>query len=248
MSGFWQRPFWRRARVCWRWMRVACWVLLLAVLCSLVYLNRVGLPPFLKRRFVEELHSRGIDFQYGQMRLDFYGGIVAEQVRFGGVDDTNSPELFIESVGLQFSPRRLLRRRELEVESLVLQGGRITLPVGASNGPPASLVVEGLDARVSLLPGDVWQVHELRARSLGAHFDLAGTLTNASAIQDWKFGGGRGGRAESAGREYLRRTIAIAGHLPFRAVPEVRGHWRADAADPMRALARLELHANGART
>src|ERR1051325_510570 len=182
------------------------------------------------------------------MRLDFYGGIVAEQMRFGGVDDTNSPEVFIESVGVPFCPRRVVRRRELEVESLVLQGGRITLPVGASNGPPASLVVEGLDARVSLLPGDVWQVHELRARSLGAHFDLAGTLTNASAIQDWKFGGGRGGRAESAWREYLRRTIDIAGRLRFRAVPEVRGHWRADAADPLRALARLELHANGART
>ncbi|MSR42996.1 MAG: hypothetical protein EXS19_03050, partial [Pedosphaera sp.] len=59
----WQR-LWRGSRRAWRWARWTLWLALALFAGTLIYLNRVGLPDFLKARLQAELHERG-------MRLEF---------------------------------------------------------------------------------------------------------------------------------------------------------------------------------
>jgi len=64
-----KQVFWQRFRRCFRWCRITLLLFVLLFLGSLVYLNRVGLPEFLKARLVSELRARGVVLQFTRMRL-----------------------------------------------------------------------------------------------------------------------------------------------------------------------------------
>ena len=86
------RPgFWQKCRVCFRWCRISVLLAVLAVLCAVIWFNKIGLPDFLKTRLIATLHERGVDLEFSRMRLRFSRGIVAENVRLGGATATNSP-------------------------------------------------------------------------------------------------------------------------------------------------------------
>ena len=53
--------FWRKCRVCFRWLRISAWLVVLAALCAVVWLNQIGLPDFLKTRLVATLRERGVE-------------------------------------------------------------------------------------------------------------------------------------------------------------------------------------------
>lgn len=246
MPRFWHRKAWRIGRVCFRWFRIACLLLVLAVLGALAYLNQVGLPGFVTDRIVEELHSRGLELRYERMRLDFDGAIVAERIRFGALEDTNQPSVFLESVTLGFNAADL-RRLRFTVESLALERGRVRLPLNVSNEPPARLLIDGLKARVEFLPGDEWRLSQLTARTLGTEFRFNGILSNASAIQHWPLFGGTK-RGSQKWQRHLREVLEYAGDSSFATNPRVTGVFRVDAADPKNSLARLNIGARGVTT
>ena len=75
-----KQGFWRRFRRGFRWCRISLLFLVLLLLGSLTYLNRVGLPEFLKARLVSELRARGVVLEFTRMRLRWYHGLVAENV------------------------------------------------------------------------------------------------------------------------------------------------------------------------
>ncbi len=56
--------FWRKCRVGFRWCRIIAWLLVLAAVCLVAWLNRIGLPDFLKTRLVADLHERGVELNF----------------------------------------------------------------------------------------------------------------------------------------------------------------------------------------
>src|SRR5438309_11973791 len=79
--------FRQRFRCYFRWCRISLLFFVLLLLGSLTYLNRVGLPEFLKARLVSELRARGVILNFTRMRLRWYHGLVAENVSLGRADD-----------------------------------------------------------------------------------------------------------------------------------------------------------------
>lgn len=218
----------------------------LTVLCAYIYLTQIGLPGFLKDKLVAALHSRGLDLQYEEMRLDPLGHVVAENIRFGKTDDPTSPRLFIGRAGLNLDWEALKERR-LVVNSLLIRKAELTVPLVVSNQPPSQLVVEDIQTELQLRPDDRWELLFVTARCLGTRIRISGSLANGSESKHWKFGSGTN-RTQQVWREYLRQTIAAAGRMNFDTEPEIRGVVRGDAREPGRAHAKLELVANGAHT
>ena len=88
-----QPGFWRKCRTGFRWFRITVLFAVLALVCALVWFNRIGLPDFLKRRLVETLQTRGIELEFTRMRLNFVHGLVVENVRLGHAEAPDDPVL-----------------------------------------------------------------------------------------------------------------------------------------------------------
>src|SRR5215470_6319056 len=88
--------FWRLCRIYFRRFRITIWFLVLAVLGVLVYVNQIGLPGLVQRPLLETLRNHGIELQYSRLRLRWYQGIVAENVRFGRPDQPRGPRLTVD--------------------------------------------------------------------------------------------------------------------------------------------------------
>src|SRR6266545_2477055 len=129
-----KQVFWQRFRRYFRWCRITLLLFVLLFLGSLVYLNRVGLPEFLKARLVAELRARGVVLEFTRMRLRWYHGLVAENVSLGRADAAG-PHLSIGEADLKLD-RAALYKLHFQVNSLVLHDGRLVLPLASANQPP----------------------------------------------------------------------------------------------------------------
>src|SRR5205823_8603208 len=167
-----------------RWCRISFLLLILLLLGALTYLNRVGLPEFLKARLVAELRARGVVLEFTRMRLRWYHGLVAENVHLGRADDAG-PHLTIGEADLKLD-RAALHKLRFQVNSLLLHDGRLVLPLASANQPPEQFVVNHFTTELHLLPGDRWELERFQADCLGATIHLSGTLTNASMIRNWQ--------------------------------------------------------------
>src|SRR5882724_2296681 len=96
-----RQGFWQRLRRYFRWCRISLLLLVLLLLGGLTYLNRVGLPEFLKARLVAELRARGVVLEFTRMRLRWYHGLVAENVHLGRADDPAGPRISIGEADLK---------------------------------------------------------------------------------------------------------------------------------------------------
>src|SRR6267142_3738525 len=122
-----RRRFWRTCRICFRYTRIAIWLLILAILGCLIYVNQIGLPGFVKKPLLEKLRERGVDLQFSRLRLRWDQGIVAENVRFGGADEPLSPEFKLAQVQVQLN-YKALSKFQFQVDSLRLRRGRLAWP------------------------------------------------------------------------------------------------------------------------
>src|SRR5437868_1023237 len=98
MAAKQKRRFWRVCRVYFRHFRISVWLLVLAVLGAVIYVNQVGLPEFAKRPLLRKLRARGVDLQFSRLRVSWYQGIVAENVHFGPAGQALSPNLTVGEV------------------------------------------------------------------------------------------------------------------------------------------------------
>src|SRR6476469_9464204 len=88
-----KHQFWRLLRIYFRRFRITVWICILLLLGTLIYLNRIGLPGFVKKPLLEKLRASGVDLQFSRLRLRWPQGIVAEGVRFGQVTTKSHPEV-----------------------------------------------------------------------------------------------------------------------------------------------------------
>src|SRR3954468_16925723 len=123
-----KRGFWRTLRIYFRRFRIAVWLLVLLVLGCCIYVNQIGLPGFVKVPLLEKLRERGIDLRFARLRIRWYQGIVAENVRFGRSDERFGPNLGLEQVQVHLNHKALVHFK-LQVDSLTLRKGKLVWPV-----------------------------------------------------------------------------------------------------------------------
>jgi AsmA-like C-terminal region len=242
-----RRRFWRLCRIYFRRFRISIWVVTLILLGSLMYLNRVGLPDFVKRPLVNKLREQGVALEFARLQLHWSEGFVAHDVSFGSMQKPAAPQLLAEQVQIKLHLLSLLRAR-LQVDSLGLSGGRLQwIPVN-SNAPLRSLTVDNIEARLRLLPGDQWRLDDLHARFAGVDILVSASITNATAIRDWEALKGRDAPAESPWPERLQRLSDRLESISFASPPELRLVFEGDARNVQSFSARLNLNAAQATT
>lgn len=236
--------FWRKCRIYFRRFRITVWLITLAVLGALIYLNLVGLPDFLKRPLLARLKEAGVALEFSALKLHWSRGFVAEQVRFGSSATTNDPavpRLTAQEVSFNFQLRALLKAK-VQVDAIAMRGGKLEWTLTESNAPVRTLAIENIESSLRLFPDDRWMLDDLRGRFGGADFFLSASLTNASAMKDWKMSRDPG---QVSGRwpGRLRKLAEELDRLSFSTPPEFRLDVSGDARDPRSFAARLTVKA-----
>ena len=242
-----KRGFWRTCRVYFRRARIALWVLILVTLGALLYLTQIGLPDFAKKPLLENLRARGLDLQFSRLRLSWYRGIVAENVRFGRADEPLSPELTVAQVQVRLN-HHALARLQFQIDSLMLRHGRLVWPLTETNQAPRQLAVENIQTDLRFLPEDEWALDQFTADFAGAKVRLSGTLDHASAVREWKFLKAERAAPVRAWRDRLREFADTLERIRFSAPPVFRLDVRGDARDLASFGIRLLLDTPGADT
>ena len=226
---------------------MALWLVILALIGEVIYVNQVGLPGFVKRPLLEKLRARGLDLQFSRLRWRFDQGIVAENVRFGRADDPLSPQLTSDQVKVSLD-HPALSRLKLQVDSLTLRRGRFIWPVTVTNGPPRQIRVDNIQTELQLLPDDQWALNQFTAAFAGAKIQLSGNVTNASAARDWKLFAGKEPLPADTLQNRLRQVADVLEKIHFSATPSLKMDLRGDARDLQSFTIRLGISAPGAET
>lgn len=242
-----QPGHWHRFRIIFRRCRITVLLIILALAGALFYINRIGLPDFIKNPILQKLHERGLDLHFTRLRWRPVQGIVAENVFFGRTNDVASPQLTMKQVQLRLDYAALLSR-QFQVKSLVLRQGRLAWPVIASNAPPRELSIDNIQTDLKLLTNDVWELDDLQAQFAGAQIQLSGVLTNASAVREWRlFRRGRPARPGTL-QSRLRRLADTLEQTHFAATPRIKLDIHADARDVEKTDLQLFVNAPSADT
>ena len=207
--------------------------MLLALLGALVYLDRVGLPDFLKRPLLEGLRARGVELDFSRLRLSWYRGILAENVTFGQANTPLSPRAAFGQVQLRLN-HHALARRQIQIDALTLRQGCLVWPISQTNRVPRQLTLDNIRTDLRFLPNDEWTLDNFNAGFLGGRVQLSGTLTNASATRNWKFLRPQPELQEQAAQQWQARLRQLADALEdthFAAPPDLRLDVRGDARD-----------------
>jgi hypothetical protein len=224
-------------------MRISAWLLLLTLTACLVYLNKIGLPEFIKQPLIEELRSHGLDLDFKRIRLRFHRGIVVEAVNIGQSTTTDGPQLFIDSAELKLN-YAALRSLQLKIESLRMREGRLVWPLLAPGQPPELLEIDNIETDLRLLPGDQWQLDRFQASWLGTDFHLLGSLTNASGLRRTRSAAtsqSPSQASQAAWQNIIRQSIAAVRQLNFGQNPQLSLEVNADALDISRSRAQLKF-------
>ena len=239
--------FWRICRIYFRRFRIAVWLVVLVLVATFVYLNQVGLPSFVKKPLLENLRARGLDIQFSRLRLRWYRGLVAENVRFERADEPLSPQFTIQEAQVRLN-HRAMTRLQLQVDSLVLREGRLVWPVPETNQAPRELAIENIQTDLRFLPNDEWALDHFTATFAGTKIKLSGTVTNASAVRDWQFFQARQPAPAGVWQNRLRQLADTLERIHFSAQPELTLDVRGDARDLQSFTVRMTASAPGADT
>lgn len=238
---------WRLLRLYFRRFRIMVWLVLLLIVGIFVYLNQIGLPDFVKKPLLENLRVRGIDLQFSRLRLDWINGIVADHVRFGRPDNPESPYLTVREIKVGLD-RSQLKKLTLQIESLTLRNGILVWPLLEPNHPPRQISLQIIETDLRFLPGDQWELDNFRAIFSTANIRLSGTLTNASAINEWQFLRSKEPIPAQIVDSRLRQFADLLEKIKFSTPPELNLDLRGDARDLQSFSFRLLLSAPDANT
>ncbi len=233
----------RILRVGLRWGCILLAMSLLVVLVLGYFLNRVGLPKPAKQWLIGELRQHGWNVQFSRLRLRWSRGLVADDLQLQRTNRNEGPQIFVEEAQCAFNHAALAHFKFVPT-SLNLKDGRITWPVSRTGKTRRYLDIRGLTGALQLNPDDTWKLKGLQAEYRGLHFQISGTLTNASALRDWRFA-----RKPSAGpgkmEDWLDRIEAIARQVSVAGTPELELVVHGDARTFQDFHAGISLRAAG---
>ncbi|HTR43708.1 MAG TPA: AsmA-like C-terminal region-containing protein [Pseudomonadales bacterium] len=237
--------FWNRCRVCFRLCRITVLLFILALVCAVIWLDRVGLPDFVKQPLIQALRQRGVELQFVRLRFNLVRGLVADNVHIGS-SITNTPSMTFSQVRLELNYDALWHRK-WQLDGLALRQGTLTFPVPDTNGPPIILTLDHIQTDVHFATNDVWSLDNFQADFAGATFTLSGELAHASTVQDWKI---FHHKPSATGEEQARlRKIARAlDQIHFHGISQMHLNVNGDARDFSSFAVHLAVNAPGANT
>jgi hypothetical protein len=244
-----QPAFWRKCRICFRWCRITALFAVLVMICAFIWLNRIGLPDFLKTRLVEALHSRGIQLEFSRMRMRVTRGIVVENVRVGDARISDNPTFSVGEIQLQLDFRALLRR-QLQIKGLVLRQGKFVWPLTPTN----TLALDNIQTDLRFQVNDTWSLDDFQADFAGAKLAFSGDVIHAPEIRNWKFFQGKKPRDYGALKEQLQKFSEAVEKIHYDSPPQLNLNIAGDGRDIRsfsvrlviaQARTRLELDGGG---
>ncbi len=237
--------FWRKCRITFRWLRLAFWLLLLALIIAFVWTNRVGLPDFLKAPLVAALRDQGVELEFSRMRLSLVRGLVADNVRAGqpGTKDDASFSARLVQLDLDFSA---LWQRRLALDGLVLRDGIFTLPLSPTN----ELSLTNLQVELRFETNDIWSFNRLGADFAGTQISINGQVTHAREALNWKlFNRGPGGRSDRGPvTAFLKDFSDTLQQIHFQGQPQLKLKLSGDAGDVHSIAVQLDASADGVQS
>jgi hypothetical protein len=231
------RTFFRR-------LRIAFFIFIFLLVCAALYLNRVGLPNFVKDPLLAKLRDRGIDLQVNRLRWSWTRGIVGENVLFARAKEVLSPQLSVKEVEIKLDPRALAKFN-VQVIAIILREGKFRWPTD-TNQPQREITANNLNTELKLLADDRWELDRFQAEFHGAKLSLAGSLTNASTVRElFK---PRTKKRPFRLQHRLSEFAATLEKIKFASPPELNVLVRGDARDPQSFRGSIMLHAPEADT
>jgi hypothetical protein len=238
-----QPGFWRKCCVCFRWCRIGAWLVLLATICALLWVNRIGLPDFLKERLVKTLHDRGLELEFTRMRLHMTRGIVAENIRIGHAQAPDSLVLSLAEAQLQFNFRALLHRR-LQIDGLVLRQGKFVWQFSPTN----ALTLQNIQTDLRFQTNDSWSLDNFHADFAGAKLALSGDIAHAPELRNWDIFRRKKTGATVVLQQQLQIISDALPKIHFAGAPQLTLVVDGDARDIHSFAVRLNINAAGAQT
>lgn len=244
--------FWRVARRVVRWLRITALLLVLAALGAALYLNLVGLPGFLKRPLLDELAARGLRLQCARLHWHFTRGVVAEGAEFGAAGVPEGARATARSVDLNSDWRGVWEGRP-GAHSLLVRGGLLVWPLGDTNTPRREVVLEDVEAALTLTADDCLEVNRFQARYGGGRLRLGGAITNVSALRQSLFAARPSPPADPARpapdlQATLRAVVDTLDAIQFLAPPDLNLTLRGDGRNLAGLSGLLVIRAPGALT
>ncbi|MFM7102204.1 MAG: hypothetical protein ACKO3N_13645, partial [Verrucomicrobiota bacterium] len=232
-----------------RWARWSLYLVAGLLGLTLAYLNQVGVPDFLKARFLRQLADRGLDLRFERMRLRLGRGVVADRVEFQRARGTPGERFTAREVQLPVRWTPLLRGRPPEIAGVRLRDARLVFPLPAAThragAPPTAWTLEGVGVELIFQDEQNWRLVFLEGAGPAGRFRAAGTVTNAAALR------GRQPRTDSGSQAWQREAARVAewlDHTTFPTRPVLEVAFQADALHPERSTAGLHLRSAGAVT
>jgi hypothetical protein len=238
-----QSGFWRKCRLFVRWSRRAAMVAAVALVCALVWFDRVGVPVFLQRRLVAALHERGVELGISRLRFSLFHGLIADNVRAGHTTAPDSPSLTAGEVRLELNYRALLHRR-LELDGFTLREGKFILPLSPTN----ALTLDKIQTELRFQENDTWSLDNFKAVFAGAKFALSGDIAHAPEIRNWAIFHGTSTAGASASRAQLQAFSDTLGKIHFTGTPQLSLTVDGDAREVHSFIVHLTVTAPGVQT
>jgi hypothetical protein len=218
--------FWRKCRTGFRWFRITALFAVLALVCALVWFNRIGLPDFLKRRLVETLQARGIELEFSRMRLNLARGLVMDNVRLGHAKTPGDPVFSVAEMQLQLNYRALLRRR-WQIDGLVLRQGRFVWPLA----PPQALTLDHIQTELRFQANDTWSLDNFHADFAGTGLALSGDIAHAPEMHNWEIFRGEKSTGRVVWQARLQKFSDLLDRIHFSGTPHLSLAVHGDARD-----------------
>jgi len=235
--------FWRKCRVTFRWFRFAVWLVLLTAIGALLWLNRVGVPDFLKTRIVTTLQDAGVTLEFSRLHLHPIHGFVAENVWVGQTNEFNDLSFSAREVQVKLNLPALLRLR-VQVNGLVLRNGSVALALSPTN----ILSVTNLQTELRFSDRDTWTLDHLQADFNGARIALSGEIRHAPEMQHWKIFSGHQAADQGALARVLKDVSNVLTQILFEGQPQLNATLDGDARDVHSFTLRAAIQAPGVRT
>lgn len=238
--------YWRICKRAFRWFRI---VLLLFVLLAVIlgiYLNRVGLPGFVKTTIVAKLQDKGIALDFERLRFRWFEGLVAETVTIGSSKDPNGPRLTVDEASLRLKDGSLWGG-DFQIDSIHLKGGNMIAPLIVSNQPTHQFTINNLQTEIRLHSADAWELTQLSGDCMGVNFRFAGAITNANYLGSWKRQRDTN-RTAQAWQRQLSKVAQTIERMEFSEPPELHLSISGDAKNTNDFAIDLTLRAARART
>jgi len=205
-------------RFCVRWIGVPLALLVMSTLLLGLFLNRAGLPDFIKSRLVAALRQQGWELEFSRLRWRWHRGLVAEDLQLERLRRTEGPQLFIAQAQCVIRHAALLR---LDVVPTAIQfaDGRAAWALERPGQPLRFIDLRAVSGHLRFNSDDTWNLDSLHATYRRLHLQINGTLTNASALRNWSFA-----RAPKTGPgtiPLLNRIESIADQITLDGDPEL---------------------------